>query len=68
MKKSLTLLFTVAVACALAMPVAASAKWFHKKKKDNATTTETSGKSHQKHAKKHGASKGMKAGQQGTNQ
>ena len=63
-KKLFTLLFTLAVATAMAMP--ASAKWIHKKKKDNAETTETT-KAHKKHSKKKGATEGSKEGQQDSN-
>ena len=65
MKKSLSLLFAIAVACALSMPVTASAKWLHKKK-SSATTTETTTKTKKKHSKKHHASK--KNAKQGSNQ
>jgi hypothetical protein len=65
MKKFLTLLFTVMVASALAVP--ASAKLFHRNKKQNAESSEQ-GKAHKKHSKKKGATEGMKTGQEGTNQ
>jgi hypothetical protein len=63
MKKFTTLLFTLAIAFSLAVPV--SAKWPHLRKKHTATTSEQS-KSHEKHAKKKGATKGKKEGQQAT--
>lgn len=63
MRKFFTVMFTFAVALALAMPV--SAKWPHKKK-SNAQTTET-GSAHTKHSKKKGATKGKKKGQQAEN-
>ena len=62
MKKTLCLLFTLTVALLLAMP--ASAVWpFHKHSKSQVTEN---GKSHQKHAKKKGATQGEQAGQEGT--
>ena len=61
LKKLLTLLFTFAVAFSLTTPT------FAKKggKKESAATSKE-GKAHKKHAKKKGATKGKKEGQQGT--
>jgi hypothetical protein len=58
MKKVLTALCILAVAFTLSVPAFAR---HHKKSKDTASTSET-GKAHQKHAKKKGATEG----QQGT--
>ena len=64
MKKTLCLLFTLTVALLLAMP-ASAVRWpLHKHGKSEATEH---GKSHQKHAKKKGATQGEKEGQEGTN-
>ncbi len=62
MRKLLTLMCTAAVAFALAIPV--SAKTHKSSKKENASTTATSD-AHAKHAKKKGATKGKKTGQEG---
>lgn len=63
MRKLVTLMATLAVAFALAIP--ASAK-HNKSKKESASTTET-GNAHAKHAKKKGATEGKKKGQEGAN-
>ena len=60
MKKLLTFLLTVAVAFSLTMPTLAKKG----EKKESSATSE--GKAHKKHAKKKGATKGKKEGQQGT--
>jgi hypothetical protein len=62
MKKLFTLMCTLAVVFALALPVSAKT---HKAKKETASTTATT-KAHAKHAKK-GATKGKKKGQQSEN-
>ena len=62
MKKLLALVFAVAVAFSLSTPTFAMKD--EKEKKEGATTSE--GKEHKKHAKKKGATKGKKEGQQGT--
>ena len=59
MKKLLALLMVFAVALSLSAPTFAT-----KEEKKEAATSE--GKSHKKHAKKKGATKGKKEGQQGT--
>jgi hypothetical protein len=67
MKKILTLLFTLTVALSLAMS-AWAIRWpfhLHKHAKAEATTDNT--KAHDLHAKKKGATKGKKEGQEGTN-
>lgn len=61
MKKSLCLLFTLTVALAMAMP--ASARWHLHKHKSEAAEN---GKAHEKQAKKKGAIKGQKEGQEAT--
>jgi hypothetical protein len=61
MKKIFTLICTLAVAFALAMPVSAKTK---KSKKESTSTTET-GKAHKKHGRKWSLHKGKKSGQQG---
>ncbi len=68
MKKLLTLLATFAVAVSLAMPVYAKKGEKGEKggKKETASTTQH-GKAHEKHAKKKGATKGEKEGQEETN-
>jgi len=60
MKKLLTLLFALAVACSLSTPTFATKD----EKKEAAAGSE--GQAHKKHAKKKGATKGKKEGQQGT--
>jgi len=65
MKKFFTLLFTVAVAFSLTMPVLAKSPG--KKKKEATTASEQHGKAHKKHGKKRGATEGQKEGQEGTN-
>ncbi len=64
MKKLLTLLSTAALACSLAMPVFARAK--SSPKAQGTTAVHKTRKAHRKHARKHGATKGKKMGQQGT--
>ncbi len=64
MKKILTVLFTLTVALSLAMP-AWAVRWplhLHKHAKSEATEN---GKAHEQHAKKKGATKGKKQGQEG---
>jgi hypothetical protein len=61
MKKLLTLLLAFALAFSFTMPTFAKKG---EKNKESAVTT--GGKAHQKHAKKKGATKGKKQGQQGT--
>jgi hypothetical protein len=63
MKKILTLLATLAVACWLTMPVFATQGGTSQ----GAPTTGHHGKAHRLHAKKKGAHKGKKEGQEGTN-
>jgi hypothetical protein len=60
MRKFLIVMFTFAVALALAMPVSAKTH----KKKETAKTAET-GSAHMKHSKKKGTMKGKKKGQEG---
>jgi hypothetical protein len=64
MKRILTLLATIAVACSLTLPV--YAKQGAKKEAAAPSTTEHA-KAHLTHAKKKGAKKGKKEGQEGTN-
>jgi hypothetical protein len=63
MKKTLCLLFTLTVALALAVPASAMHWPLHKHGKSQAIEN---GKAHEKHAKKKGATKGKKEGQEGT--
>lgn len=64
MKKLLTLLFALAVACSLSTPTFATKDEKKDEKKEAAAGSE--GQAHKKHAKKKGATKGKKEGQQGT--
>ena len=68
MKKFMTLLSTVALACMLAMPVFARAKSPKAPKAQETTTAvnKKAKKAHHKHAKKNGAKEGKKTGQQAT--
>ncbi len=62
MKRFLTLLCTLSIACALSAP--AFAKKGPKGQKDeSASASTTKGKSHKMHAKKKGSSEGKKEGQ-----
>lgn len=61
MKKLFTVLCTLAVACAMAMPV--YAKKGGKKSEESAASTTSKGKAHTMHAKKKGATEGKKKGQ-----
>lgn len=64
MKRILTLLATIAVACSLVLPVYAKQG---AQKEAAAPKTTAHGKAHMKHTKKKGAKKGKKEGQEGTN-
>lgn len=66
MKKMVTLFCTLAVALSLSAPLLAARGRKDKDKKESAASTET-GKAHEKHAKKKGATKGKKEGQEGSN-
>ena len=68
MKKVLTLLSTVALGCALCVPVFARAKSAKAPKaQETATAAPTKAKkAHSKHARKHGTKAGKKVGQQET--
>ncbi len=61
MKKLFTVLCTLAVACAMAMPV--YAKKGEKKDQGAAAASTSKGKAHTMHAKKKGATEGKKKGQ-----
>ena len=68
MKKVMTLLSTVALGCALSVPVFARAKSAKAPKaQETAAAAPTKAKkAHSKHARKHGTKSGKKIGQQAT--
>lgn len=63
MKKLLTLLSVIAVACALSVPAFASQGKGKGKEEKKEATSAPHGKAHKEHAKKKGATEGKKKGQ-----